>query len=124
MGAHGLWLRPPHGEWAMTANLSNTWKNSVRHVLDLYTDRMPGSFIEEKDYSLAFHYRQCDPDMIEVKLSEVREAISSMTHSMSVSLQDGNKVFEVKDGRVNKGYGASLLIQNGNYDFILGAGDD
>lgn len=108
----------------MTVSLGNAWKNSVRHLLDLYTGRMPGSFVEEKDFSLSFHYRQCNPDLIEVKLSEVREALISMTQSMSLGLQEGNKVLEIKDNRANKGYGASLLLQNQNFDFILGAGDD
>ena len=124
LAAHGLWLRPPRGKWSMTVNLENTWKESIRHVLELFADRMPGALIEEKEYSLAFHYRQCDPYMIEVKLGEVREALMSMTRSMNLGLLEGHKVLEIKDNRVSKGFGASLLIQNGYYDFIMGAGDD
>lgn len=124
LATHGLWLKFPGGSWTMTVSLGDEWKDSVRHVLDLYTDRMPGSFIEEKDYSLAFHYRQCDPDMVETKLSEVREALTLMTRSMRLGLQEGNKVLEIKDNSANKGYGASLLLQQQNFDFILGAGDD
>ena len=123
MAAHGLWLRHPGQEWMMTVPLSNEWKDSVRHVMELYTDRMPGSLIEEKDFSLAFHYRQCNPDMVEAKLYEVRDALTTTIRS-GLELQEGNKVLEVKDNRANKGYGASLVIQNQNFDFILGAGDD
>ena len=124
LAAHGLWLRHPGEEWLMTASLDNRWKESVSHILELYTDRMPGSLIEEKDYSLAFHYRQCEPDMVAVKLSEVREALIGMTQSMSLGIQEGNKVLEIKDNIVNKGHGASLFIQNNDYDFIFGVGDD
>ena len=124
LAAHGLWFRAPNKDWITTVNLDNTWKDSIRHVLELYTDRMPGSFIEEKDFSLAFHYRKCDPDMIKTKIEEMRVALLGMTYSMSLGLQEGNKVLEIKDSRANKGYGASLLLQNGEYDFILAAGDD
>lgn len=124
LAAHGLWLRHPGGKWSMTVSLDNEWKDAVRYVLDMYTDRIPGSFIEEKEYSLAFHYRQSVPDLIDAKLSEVREALRSMTSSMNLGLQEGNKVLEVKDNRSNKGYGASLMLQNTSFDFILGAGDD
>lgn len=122
--SHGLWLRHPGGDWNMTVQLDNEWKKSVSHMLELYTVHMPGSLIEEKDYSLAFHYRQCEPDMTAFKLNELKEALMSMTATMSLEIQEGNKVLEIKDNRVKKGYGATQFLQNQNYDFILGVGDD
>ncbi len=125
IASHGLWLRRPDQEdWTMLVSLDNDWKESVRHILELYTDRMPGSLIEEKDFSFAWHYRQCEPDMVAVKLSELREALMSLTQSTTLGLQEGNKVLEIKDSRVNKGYVASLLTQYEDFDFILGVGDD
>ena len=124
LAAHGLWRRSPDGEWVMTAALDNSWKDSVANIMQMYVDRMPGALIEEKDYSLAFHYRQCEPDMVAVKLGEVRAAMSSVINSMSLSIQEGNKVLEVKDSRVDKGHSASSFFYNKNYDFILGVGDD
>lgn len=125
LASHGLWLRhPDQKDWSMLVSLGNDWKDSVRHILELYTDRVPGSLIEEKEYSLAWHYRQCEPEMAAVKLSEMRETLISMIHSTTLGLQEGNKVLEIKDSRVNKGYVASLMIQRQNYDFILGVGDD
>lgn len=108
----------------MTTSLDNDWKDPIRHIMELYTDRIPGSLIEEKDYSLAWHYRQSDPDMIAVKLSEVRETLRSIIQSETLGLQEGNKVLEVKDNRVNKGFGAAAFTQNQDYDFIFAVGDD
>lgn len=124
IASHGLWIHHPRQEWTMTVPLDDSWKESIRHILELYTDRMPGSFIEEKDFSLAWHYRQCDPDMVAVKLTEVRETLLSMTQSSNIGLQEGNKVLEVKDNRVNKGFGASTFIHNQDYDFVFAGGDD
>ncbi|MDD5017259.1 MAG: bifunctional alpha,alpha-trehalose-phosphate synthase (UDP-forming)/trehalose-phosphatase [Eubacteriales bacterium] len=124
LASHGLWLRHPGQDWMMTVSLDNSWKKSVHHILEIYTDRMPGALIEEKEYSLAFHYRQCEPDMVAVKLGEIRETLMGMTLSMSIGVQEGNKVLEIKDNRVNKGQGAALFIQNQKFDFILGVGDD
>ncbi|MBT3319485.1 MAG: bifunctional alpha,alpha-trehalose-phosphate synthase (UDP-forming)/trehalose-phosphatase [Clostridia bacterium] len=124
LAAHGLWRREQDGKWAITAALENSWKETVSGIMQMYVDRMPGALIEEKDYSLAFHYRQCEPDMVSVKLGEVRAALSSVTESMSLGIQEGSKVLEVKDSRVDKGQSATLFLQNKNYDFILGAGDD
>lgn len=125
LAAHGLWLFQPYQkEWIMTFPLDNDWKDSVRSILLMYTDRTPGSFIEEKDYSIAWHYRQCEPYMVAAKLSEIKENLMSITRFTTLGLQEGNKVLEVKDTRVNKSYVSSLFIQQNNYDFILGAGDD
>jgi trehalose 6-phosphate synthase/phosphatase len=122
--SHGLWFRHPRQDWIMTVPLGNSWKESVRHILELYTDRTPGSFIEEKEYSLAWHYRLSDPDVINVKLTEVKETLLSMTQQGTLGILEGNKVLEVKDNRVNKGFAASAFISNHDYDFIFAAGDD
>jgi trehalose 6-phosphate synthase/phosphatase len=122
--AHGLWRREQDGEWSMTATLDNSWKETVIDIMQMYVDRMPGALIEEKDYSLAFHYRQCEPDMVSVKLGEVRAVLSSVIQSLSLSIQEGNKVLEIKDSRIDKGQSASDFIHGQNYDFILGVGDD
>jgi len=124
LASHGLWLKHPGQPWSMTVALGNEWKESVKSLLEMYNNRMPGSLIEEKEYSLAFHYRQCDPDLVGAKLSEVREAIYYLTQSMNLGLQDGKKVIEIKDNRFNKGFGVSLFLKEENYDFIMGVGDD
>ena len=124
LASHGLWIHHPDKEWEKTVEIDNSWKKSIAGLLEIYADRMPGAIIEEKEFALAFHYRQCEPDMVEQKLSEVREALMSMTNSMSIGIQEGNKVLEIKDASVNKGLGASLYLGSTDYDFILGIGDD
>ena len=124
IAAHGLWIRQTKERWKNTIPLDNYWKESIRHILEMYTDRLPGSLIEEKDYSLAWHYRNCEPTNVAQKLGEIKDALLWMTRDMNLGIQEGNKVLEVKDIRVNKGYGASFFLQKDNYDFIFGAGDD
>lgn len=121
---HGLWLKYPKEKWKQTIVIENNWKECVRNLLKVYYDRLPGSFIEEKEFSLAFHYRQCDPHRIELKLGELREELMSMTSSLNIGLQEGKKVIEVKDNRVSKGLGANLFLKNQDFDFIFAAGDD
>ncbi|MDO3410484.1 bifunctional alpha,alpha-trehalose-phosphate synthase (UDP-forming)/trehalose-phosphatase [Saccharibacillus sp. CPCC 101409] len=124
VASHGLWLRTPGDEWLMTINIDGDWKDSIRPIMETYTDRTPGSLIEEKDFSLAWHYRQSEPDIAGVKRNELREALMSITQSMTVGVLDGNKVIEVKDSRVNKGHGAHQVLSRGKYDFVFGVGDD
>lgn len=124
VASHGLWVKKRGEDWEMTVVLEDRWKPVVHEVLQLYSDRMPGSFIEEKDYSIALHYRKCDPDLVAGKLGEIKEALLTMVQAMSLGILEGNKVLEVKDVRVNKGLAVSHLMHENAYDFILAAGDD
>lgn len=125
VASHGLWFyEPDQKQWDMTVSLDNKWIDSIRPILESYTDRMPRSFIEDKEYSLAWHYRQCDPDMVCLKLREVKETLVSMTESTTLMLQEGNKVLEIKDSRFNKGFLASIIIHKKDFNFVFGAGDD
>ena len=124
VASHGLWMKQPGQKWVMTANLDNDWKDSVRPIFDLYADRMPGAIVEDKEFGISLHYRKCNPDMVVAKLNELKETLVSMTKSSSLVLQEGSKVLELKDSRVNKGTATSLIIDHVGYDFIFGAGDD
>ena len=124
VASHGLWLKHPEEKWTMTAALDNKWKDSVRPILELYMDRMPGSLIEEKEFALSLHYRQCDPDMAASKLNELKATLVSMVTSSFLMIQEGSKVLEIKDSRVNKGNMASLMMKRKKYDFVFAAGDD
>src|SRR5690606_37442116 len=57
---HGVWLKENGRNWETIAKLRNDWKDEMRHVMELYVDRTPGSFIEEKDYSLVWHFRKVE----------------------------------------------------------------
>jgi trehalose 6-phosphate synthase/phosphatase len=124
VASHGLWLKHPDQKWVMTAALDNEWKESVRPIFELYADRMPGAIVEEKEFALSLHYRRCNPDMVVAKLNELKQTLVSMTKSSSLVVQEGSKVLELKDSKVNKGIATSLIIDHNEYDFLFSAGDD
>lgn len=124
VGDHGLWYKKAGKPWKKTINIESEWKPSIRHVLEMYVDRMPGSFIEEKSHSIALHYRQAEPEMVSVKLSEIKDALYSIKGTTPIEIQQGNMVLEVKDQRVNKGNATRLFTNEEDFDFILVAGDD
>ena len=60
---HGVWVKEK-GEWQKALKLpAANWRKKIKPILEQYVDRTPGSFIEEKDYSLAWHYRKADPKL-------------------------------------------------------------
>lgn len=124
VGDHGLWYKTKQSKWKQTITIDNSWKERIRHVLEIYVDRMPGSFIEEKTHSIALHYRKCEPEMVAVKMSEIKDALFSIKGTHPIEIQEGHMVLEIKDQRVNKGNATHLFTNKKHYDFILAAGDD
>jgi len=124
VAGHGVWIREWGESWRLIENIKNEWKDEIRPVLEVFVHRTPGSFIEEKDYSLAWHYRKCDPDFAAIRLSELKETLLGLTGNLNIGVIDGNKVMEVKDTTINKGRAAYLWIEKTNPDCILAVGDD
>ena len=120
---HGVWNRPVSEKWQMTENLNNNWMASVRPVLETYVDRTPGTFIEEKNFSLAWHYRKANPELGEVRANELSAVLKDMISNHGLSVLQGNKVLEIKNSGVNKGKAANKLLVE-KYDFIFAIGDD
>ncbi len=120
---HGVWNRPVGEKWQMTENLNNSWMASVRPVLETYVDRTPGTFIEEKNFSLAWHYRKANPELGEVRANELSAVLKDMISNHGLSVLQGNKVLEIKNSGVNKGKAANKLLVE-KYDFMFAIGDD
>jgi trehalose 6-phosphate synthase/phosphatase len=120
---HGVWNRPVNESWQLTENLNNNWMSSVRPVLETYVDRTPGTFIEEKNFSLAWHYRKANPELGEVRANELSAVLKDMISNHGLTVLQGNKVLEIKNSGVNKGKAANKLLVE-KYDFIFAIGDD
>ncbi|WP_324667861.1 bifunctional alpha,alpha-trehalose-phosphate synthase (UDP-forming)/trehalose-phosphatase [Geochorda subterranea] len=122
---HGVWLRSPGGEWELVEELADPqWKRVIRPVLEQFAAQTPGAFVEEKDFSLVWHYRQVDPALASVRLGELKSALMQLTARLDVGVLDGDRAVEVKDAAINKGRVTSRWLEGGRYDFILAAGDD
>lgn len=124
IAGHGVWIRYLGEPWNVIDSFDKGWKEVIRPILLVHADRTPGSLVEEKEFSLAWHYRRCEPELAEVRLSELREILFDYTHNLEVGLLEGNKVIEVKDKAVNKGRAAKLMRNRQKWDFIFCAGDD
>jgi trehalose 6-phosphate synthase/phosphatase len=121
---HGMWLRETGGDWHTTGSHSKDWKSSLLPVLLQSADRLPGAFVEEKEYSIAWHYRAADPDQSRLVATELMDHLVHFTANIDVQVFQGNKVLEVRNAGVNKGRAATHWLSRGEYDFILAIGDD
>jgi trehalose 6-phosphate synthase/phosphatase len=121
---HALWVRHPGTEWRLTHPINSEWKKKLFPILQHYADRVPGSLVEEKEHSLAWHFRNADPDQARFVASELTDNLVAFTANIDVHVLRGNKVVEVRNAGVNKGNAVAEWTGKGEYDFILAVGDD
>jgi trehalose 6-phosphate synthase/phosphatase len=121
---HGVWIKEKGGVWETIETLTSEWKEEVHPILESWVDRTPGSFIEEKEFSLVWHYRKANPRLGELRARELINNLSNITANLNLQVLEGSKVVEVKNTDINKGRAALRWISREKWDFILAMGDD
>ena len=121
---HGVWSKTPGTNWSMTEQIDKNWMEIIEPVLEFYVDRTPRSFIERKNYSLVWHYRNSDPDLGEIRSWELKDELKTLVGNLNLEIMDGDKVIEIKNSGINKGRAALQKMGERHYDFILAIGDD
>ncbi len=121
---HGVWNKNPNEEWKMTDQIEKDWMDIIEPVLQNFVDRTPRSFIEYKNYSLVWHYRDADPDMGQQRAWELKDDLKNYIANLNLEIMDGDMVIEIKNAGINKGKAALNKIGNTEFDFILALGDD
>jgi trehalose 6-phosphate synthase/phosphatase len=121
---HGAWLRSTAGEWKLLKPVARKWKEHLAPLIQLYVDRVPGSLLEHKDYSLAWHYRAADAELGDIRAKELVDELVSYTANFDVQVLEGKKVVEVRNSGVNKGAAALGCVASVEPDFIFAVGDD
>ena len=124
IAGHGVWVRPVEGPWHLMVSERLEWKEVVLPIMEWFARRTPGSFIEQKGFSVAWHYRQVEPDLALIRLSELKEALTEFINNYQLSILEGNRVLEVKPSEIHKGLSAGYWLGMKEWDFIFAAGDD
>ncbi|NTE05642.1 bifunctional alpha,alpha-trehalose-phosphate synthase (UDP-forming)/trehalose-phosphatase [Agrobacterium tumefaciens] len=121
---HGAWQKAYGDKWNCLPLLTDQWKQEMKSILETYTDRTPGSFIEEKSYSLVWHYRKAEEGLGDLRANEIVSHLKILAADKGLQLMPGNKVIEFKNMEVNKGKAALNWLYGKQPDFILALGDD
>ncbi|HTM65510.1 MAG TPA: bifunctional alpha,alpha-trehalose-phosphate synthase (UDP-forming)/trehalose-phosphatase [Flavipsychrobacter sp.] len=121
---HGAWYKDYGKFWRSRKDLNDSWKQEIFNVMNQYARRTPGATIEEKSYSLAWHYRKVENGLGNLRVQELIADIKHFVQDRGLQLLQGDKVIEVKSITVNKGRAAKRWLEKDDYDFILAVGDD
>ena len=93
--------------------------------MEKFTERTPGSLLEDKSFALVWHYRRAEPEFGALKAKELVDALKELLSGTGLHVLLGNKVVEVKPADIHKGKGVLHYLERElAWDFIIGLGDD
>lgn len=121
---HGAWIRRRGRTWRRRVFSDNGWKARIMPLLEFYVERLPASFLEKKECSIAWHYRQSDAESGEFLAQELKFELNNLLFQTNMEVLEGNKILEVRPKSANKGSGILAALDDAIYDFILAVGDD
>ncbi|MFN8673023.1 MAG: bifunctional alpha,alpha-trehalose-phosphate synthase (UDP-forming)/trehalose-phosphatase [Candidatus Sericytochromatia bacterium] len=103
------------------------WFNNSKKIMEDYSKRVPESFLELKEFSIAWHYRLSPKEFSEYQAKKLKEELEIGLANLPVNIILGNKVVEARANQANKGYFINWFLKNkttlDNYT-IIAIGDD
>ena len=124
MVEHGVWLRQRRGMAHVENHHDPSGRSGCAQFCSSMWIRLPGALLEEKEFSLAWHYRRADPEQGPLRAKELLDDLAGYTRNIDVQVLEGNKVIEIRNTGVNKGTAAMEWLTGHPPEFILSIGDD
>lgn len=121
---HGAFLKQPHQPWQQLDLSCTDWQEPVRSVMQSFVRQFSGSFIEEKETALAWHYRMVTASDVETQAVDLATRLREVASVVPLTVIQGSKVVEVKPAQHSKGTVALTIAAQKAYDFIVSIGDD
>ncbi len=119
---HGIFIKKR--EWKSTITDAMDWKAGVLNIMKQFAVNTSGAFLEEKTYSVCWHYRNVENLKGFAQSRELVNLLTVYLNGVNATIIDGNKVIEVKPSQINKGTSIQRNFDMNVYDFCLAIGDD
>jgi trehalose 6-phosphate synthase/phosphatase len=121
---HGFWSRDKSGNWSQVSDVPKDFLKRIQDIMTRHAFRAPGTLVEVKSASVAFHYRGADPHTAAARLRALRAELSEAL-GPNAELLEGHKVLEVRLRGVHKGTVVGRIMERApKGTLLLAAGDD
>merc|ERR1719356_1835586 len=120
---HGMFVSWPSSKvggkrrWeTLVPNQDQSWKSIAITIMEVYTSRTHGSYIEETEMKVLWQYRDADPEFGYLQSKELEDHLSNVLRGFAVDIlhggvEEGGYV-EVRPKGVNKGVVSIHIINN------------
>lgn len=122
---HGALIKR-NGEWENIEPMDTYWMAKILPIIEFYVDRTPRSFIQQKEFSIVWNYKNVNKKLADIRSIELKNTLKNMALStnMNLNILQGAKFIEIKQAGINKDRALSFWLDEKNWDFVLAAGDD
>jgi trehalose 6-phosphate synthase/phosphatase len=121
---HGFRSRDASGSWSQVTEMPTDFLQRIHDIMKRHAFRAPGTLVEEKSASMAFHYRGADPHVAAARLRALRAELHNAL-GPNAEILEGHKVLEVRLRGVHKGTVVGrVLEQAAPGTMLFAAGDD
>ena len=123
---HGAYYRPSPGQpWESCVAVPADWMRGVDQLLEKFATSTPGSLLERKSVSVAWHYRNVQPALAAKRAHALRLELAEATRDKPIETLEGRKVIEVRFRGVSKAIVARhVRAAYGEAATVLAIGDD
>jgi trehalose 6-phosphate synthase/phosphatase len=123
---HGLWYRKAPGDpWEAEMSVARDWIATVLPILEQFSAATPGSFVETKSASLAWHYRRAAPELGPRQAWALRRLLTETLCNRPLEVLDGKSVIEVRPLGVSKALVRHRILSKGGvFPTVVAIGDD
>jgi len=128
---------PTAKEWeSIGEEIELAWKELVLPIMKYFTDRTPGTYIESRESSLAWHYKDADPHFGTWQAKDMQISMEDVLSNLPLEIIQGKHIVEVRHRAVSKARvlekvleelcsPESVALHGGHeVDFIFCVGDD
>lgn len=117
------------GEWSSQIwSKTESWYPSAETIMEDYSRRVPRSFVERKEYSIAWHYRLAPAEFALYQSRKLKEELEIGLSNLPVTIISGHKVIEARAVEANKGYFVRNYLdgfsQEQDWPVLMALGDD
>jgi trehalose 6-phosphate synthase/phosphatase len=123
---HGFWRRPAGGRgWHAAADFGPAWIERIKPIFDQFVASTPGSHVELKSASIAWHFRRAQREFGARQAHELRMLLGDVLSNQPLEVIEGKKVIEVRLRGVSKALVAEHVRARAAADaFLIAIGDD
>lgn len=131
----GFYYKLPMGgsseNWhCIMPNIDMKWKDFAFQIMQQFSKRTQGTFIENKGSALVWQYRDADQTFGSWQAKELSAHLRDLLFGFEVDVTEGKGYVEVKVRGVNKGTAVNKVLskvgqnKQEDIDFVLAIGDD
>lgn len=122
---HGARSKARHGDaWSDHIQRDAGFKARARAIIADVAGDLESAFIEEKRWSIAWHYRRVRAEIVAERLGELRARLEQLASQDELAIIDGAKVLELRPRSVSKATTVSTISARCEGATLVVVGDD